>query len=177
MMHSLKNIKKMLSLCLYTDTIAKGKSLAQRYMPRNKICNFNKPNYISVRARIIRSLLPCAMWRHARWWTGEHTDVSEKSVFLTLYFEKGDDMFLQNSYAKRHGVTSQMTVIVIVIAKITLNFTSTEWYQKLRIRNTEKIFLYKYLVVKILFHIWLDPSVKKYRCPCYLYHEESSFTA
>ena len=62
-------------------------------------------------------------------------------------------MFLQNSYAKRHGVTSQMTVIVIVIAKITLNFTSTEWYQKLRIRNTEKIFLYKYLVVKILFHI------------------------
>jgi hypothetical protein len=113
------SLSDLLALCLYRDTRIKGKFLAQRYMPRNKVCNFNKPNCISVRARIIRSMLSCAIWRHANWWTDENTDVSEKSVLLTFYLKKGDVTFLQNSYAKLHGVTSQMTVILIVVAKIT----------------------------------------------------------
>ena len=146
-------------------------------MPRNKIYNFNKPNCISVRARIIHTLLPCVMWWHARWWSGMHTDVSEKPVLCTLYFEKWDSTILQNSYARQHGVTSQMTVILMLISKITLNFTNTKCFQKLRISNTVKISLYKRLLVEILFHIWLDPPVKKHRCPFYRVHEEGSFIA
>ena len=135
------SLSDLLALRLYTDTIAKGKSLAQRYMPRNKICNFNKPNCIAVRAGLIHRLLPCAMWRQSRWCTGKHTDVSKKSVLFTFYFEKGENTFLQNSYAK-HGVTSQIITIVIIIAKITLNLINTKWFQKLRISDTVKIFLY-----------------------------------
>jgi len=84
------SLSDLLVLCLYTETLAKGKSLAQRYIPRNKIKNVIsiKPKFIVVRARIIRRLLPCAMLLQARCWTGEHTDVSEKSVLFTLYFEK-----------------------------------------------------------------------------------------
>jgi len=73
-----------------TSALAKSKSLAQRYMPRNKIKYVIsiKSKCIAVRARIIRRLLPCAMLRQARCWTGEHTNVSEKYFLFTLYFEK-----------------------------------------------------------------------------------------
>jgi hypothetical protein len=107
-----------------------------------------------------------------------NTPTFRKSLFSLPFTSKnGEDTFLQNPYAKLHGVTSQMTGTVIVIAKITLNFTNTNWFQKLRISDTVKIFLYKHLVVKILFHICLEPPVKKYRCPYYRYHGEGSFIA
>jgi len=51
-----------------------------------------------------------------------------------------------------------MTAIVIVIAKISLNFTNTKWFQKLRISNKVKIFLYKPNSEDIISYLVRPPS-------------------